>query len=58
MGFQVSSLIPANLPADNLVLVVKYQLTLTPFDRGNPQWKFYRWQGTVEISEGKAEGKF
>ncbi len=57
MGFKVSPLIPANLAEDSLLLIVKYQLTLTPFDRGNPQWKFYRWQGTIEISEGKAEGK-
>jgi len=32
-------------------LSLKCNLTVEPFDRGHPQWKFYHWNGTVELFE-------
>jgi hypothetical protein len=33
------------------VLKIKCALTLERFDRSNPQWKFFLWKGTFEMSE-------
>lgn len=33
-------------------LVLKCALEVEPFDRGNPKWKFYHWNATVELFEG------
>lgn len=33
-------------------LSIKCSLAVTPFDRGHPQWKFYHWEGDVELMEG------
>jgi hypothetical protein len=32
-------------------LVLKCALDVQPFDRGHPQWKFYHWEATVELTE-------
>lgn len=44
LGFKVS----ANPKAP---LSVKCAMTIEPFDRGHAQWKFYRWEGAVELME-------
>lgn len=45
LGFKVTDVPKAPL-------AVKCSLAVTPFDRGHPQWKFYHWEGTVELMEG------
>jgi len=37
-------------------LTVKTSLQVTPFDRGNPDWVFYQWAGSVQLMEA-ATGK-
>jgi hypothetical protein len=43
LGFKVVKAAP---------LVVQCALDVAPFDRGNPQWKFYHWEGSVELLDG------
>jgi hypothetical protein len=38
------------------VLKVKCRLKVAKADRGNPDWIFYQWRGTFEMSEA-GEGK-
>jgi hypothetical protein len=32
-------------------LAVSATLSVEPFDRGNPQWTFYRWAGSVALTD-------
>jgi len=48
LGFQVTSKPEGAGP----VLKVKSRLAVEPFDRGNPDWKFYNWKGTFELADG------
>jgi hypothetical protein len=31
---------------------VKCELLIKPYDRGNPSWMFYEWNGTFQLSQG------
>jgi hypothetical protein len=33
-------------------LCVKGEVAVKPFDRGHPEWKFFHWDGTVQLLEG------
>jgi hypothetical protein len=44
MGFKLTD-------REDAPLVVTCTMTVEPFDRGHPQWKFYRWSGVVEMFE-------
>lgn len=35
----------------SLLLKVKCSLKVGPFDRGHPSWKFYNWNGMVDLSD-------
>jgi hypothetical protein len=36
-------------------LTLKASLSVAPFDRGLPQWKYYQWKGDVQLSD--ADGR-
>ncbi|HOW28152.1 MAG TPA: LPP20 family lipoprotein [Elusimicrobiota bacterium] len=50
-GFKVSDTAAATAP-ESPVIVVKCRLSVEPYDRGNPQWKFFLWKGTFEMYDG------
>lgn len=56
-GFRVSPAILEKIEPDSLVIIIRCQLAVEPFNRDNPQWKFYRWQGNIEMVEGVPNGK-
>ncbi|MBI4396608.1 MAG: LPP20 family lipoprotein [Elusimicrobia bacterium] len=57
MGFKVSETADAASTPDDPVLKVKGRLAIEPFDRGNPSWKFFKWNGVFEMSEAAPGGK-
>jgi hypothetical protein len=52
LGFRVADSTP---PAESSspVFVARCRLTLEPFDRGNPSWKFYRWNGSFQFLDAR-----
>ncbi|HRY28944.1 MAG TPA: LPP20 family lipoprotein [Elusimicrobiota bacterium] len=57
MGFKVlDSTAPAATPMSP-VIKIKCRLTIEPFDRGNPSWKFFRWNGAFEMAESGKNGR-
>lgn len=57
MGFKLEPSIPEKAAPGCVVLIVKCDLAVEPFERSNPQWKFYNWSGNLRISEDSAKGK-
>ncbi len=49
-GFKVVAAADETSP-DTPVLKVKCSLKVEPFDRGHPSWKFYNWNGMVDLSD-------
>ncbi len=45
LGFKISD-------APDAPLILKCDLSVKPFDRGHPQWKFYHWEGSVQLLDG------
>ncbi|MBI4652253.1 hypothetical protein HY745_13465 [Candidatus Desantisbacteria bacterium] len=56
MGFRIENEMPDKIEADVNVIIIKSSLELQSVDRGDPQWKFFNWTGSIEIIEGKPEG--
>ncbi|OGS21465.1 MAG: hypothetical protein A2252_07045 [Elusimicrobia bacterium RIFOXYA2_FULL_39_19] len=54
IGFKVEKYLPKK-ETDYYLLILTYGLDLNALDRGNPQWKFFTWKGTVSITD--KEGK-
>jgi len=58
MGFKISDAADAKASdTQNPVIEIKADLTVEPLDRGNPNWKFYMWKGSFEMSESSPSGK-
>jgi len=51
LGFTiVPSAADAKRP-DAVVFILSAKTTVTPVDRGNPEWKFYGWHGTLTVTD-------
>lgn len=57
LGFKIAPSASENIAPDAEALYVKCDLTVEPFERSNPQWKFYNWSGNVRITEGSSKNK-
>ncbi|MBI5416700.1 LPP20 family lipoprotein [Candidatus Poribacteria bacterium] len=53
-GFKVDSSIPENKDTSITYIIIKYSVNIQPIDRGDPKWKFFGWNGTIEIAEAKS----
>lgn len=56
-GLQIEKEIPSVNNPSSMYIIIKYNIDTKLIDRGNKEWKFYNWNGTIEILEGKPEGK-
>jgi hypothetical protein len=57
MGFKIESSMPEKTAPGAVVLFIKCDLAVEPFERSNPQWKFYNWSGNLNINENGLKGK-
>ena len=59
LGFKTMQTVPQQPDKDVNVISVKCSVEVSPFDRGNPNWKFYTWKASAQLSElGVANGNF
>jgi hypothetical protein len=57
LGFRVLASTQTRPALEGPLLAVRCRLSVEPYDRGNPSWKFFRWAGTVELADASAGGK-
>lgn len=43
--------------ADTVVFTLSAKTTVTSVDRGNPEWKFYGWNGTLTVTDAADSGR-
>ena len=54
LGFHIDKTPSENVEFKSIPIIIKINISIQPVDRGDPDWKFYNWAGTIEISEMKA----
>lgn len=55
LGFKIVPAVPDKIEQGSSVIAIKCGVTAQPFERNNPNWRFYSWQGTA-VLEDAAQG--
>ena len=57
LGFATVSSAEDAKGTDGVVLTISAKTSVNPIDRGNPQWKFYGWHGTLTVTDAADNGR-
>ena len=59
LGFKTLPSVPPQTDKSMSIISVKCSVEVAPFERGNPNWKFYTWKAGAQLSElGGTAGNF